>query len=84
MFPKPWLVWPSGLSASLQTKESQVRFPVGAQAWVAGQVPSRGCARGNHTLMFLSLPFSFPSSLKINKQNLFFKRSVPQVGIHLT
>ena len=32
-----------------------------ARAWVAGQVPSMGRARGNHTLMFLSL------SLKINK-----------------
>ena len=32
------------------------------------QAPSRGCARGKHTLMFLSLSFSFPSlSLKINK-----------------
>ena len=35
----------------------------------AGQVPSRGCVRGNHTLMFLSLSFSLPSPLskKINK-----------------
>ena len=30
-----------------------------------GQVPSRGRVRGNHTLMFLSLP-PFPS-LKVNK-----------------
>ena len=53
----------SGLSADLQTKGSPVRFPVRARAWVAGQVPSRGCVRGNHTLMFLS----FPSPLSKNK-----------------
>ena len=49
----------------LQTKGSPVWFPVRAHAWVAGQVPNRGCARGNHTLMFLSPPlsFSFPSLL---------------------
>ena len=35
---------------------------------VVGQVPSRRSTRDNHTLMFLSLPFSFLSpSLKINK-----------------
>ena len=59
---KPWLVWLCGLSASLQSKGYLVRFPVRTRAWVLGQVPSRGCARGNHTL-FLSLP----SPLKINK-----------------
>ena len=31
--------------------------------WVAGHVPSGGHARGNHTLMFLSLSFSLPSPL---------------------
>ena len=31
---------------------------------VVGQVPSRGLMRGNHTLMFLSLSFSLPFSLK--------------------
>ena len=43
-------------------KGSPVRFPVHTHAWVAGQVPSRGHARGNHTLLFLSLfllPFTF-------------------------
>ena len=59
----PWLVWLSGLSASLQTKVSPVQFPVRAHAWVAGQVPSRGRTRGNHTLMFVSLSFSLPSPL---------------------
>ena len=32
-----------------------------------GQVPGRGCVRSNHTLMFLSLSFSLPSPLKLNK-----------------
>ena len=32
-----------------------------------GQVPSAGRVRSNHILMFLSLSFSFPSLLKINK-----------------
>ena len=44
-----------GLNAGLQTKGSLVRFPIRAHAWVAGQTPSREHARGNHTLMFLSL-----------------------------
>ena len=38
--------------------------------WVAGQVPSGGHMRGNHTLMFLSLSFSLPSPLSKNKYNL--------------
>ena len=63
----PRLVWLSGLSDSLQTKESLVRFPVRAHAWVAGQAHSRECARDDHTLMFLSLSPSLPLSLKINK-----------------
>ena len=61
------LVWLSGLSASLQTTGSPVPFPVRAHAWVVGQVPSRGCERGNCTLMFLSLSFSLPSLLYKNK-----------------
>ena len=52
----PWLVWLNGLSVGLRSKGSLVRFPVRAHAWGAGQVPSRGRARSNHTLMFLSLP----------------------------
>ena len=51
---QPWLVWLSGLSTSLGNKESLAPFPVRAHAWVAGQVPSRGRVRSNHTLMFLS------------------------------
>ena len=46
---------------------SMFKFPVRACAWVAGQVPSRGRTRDNHTLMFLSLSPSLPLSLKINK-----------------
>ena len=60
----PWLVWLTGLSASLPTKESRVWFLVWAQAWAAGQVPSRGHMRGNHALMF---SFSLPSPLSKNK-----------------
>ena len=67
---QPWLVLLSGLSASLKTKGSRVQFLVRARAWVAGQVPSRGRARGNHTLMFLSLSPFLPLCLKINKQYL--------------
>ena len=51
----------------LQTKQSQVRFPVRAHAWVVGQVPSRGHVKGNHTLMFLSLSFFHLSPLSKNK-----------------
>ena len=71
----PWLVWLSGLRAGLQTKGLLDWFPIRARAWVAGWVPSRGCARSNHTLMFLSLSFSPPSPLSKNKQikSFFFK-----------
>ena len=51
----------------LQTKGSLVRFPVKAHAWVVGQLPSRRHVRSNHTLMFLSLSFCFPSPLFKNK-----------------
>ena len=65
---KPWLLWLSGLSDGLPTKGSLVRFPVWAQAWVAGQDPSHGGhMRGKHTLMFLSLSFSLPSPLSKHK-----------------
>ena len=61
------MVWLSGLSTILRAKGSLVQFPVRAYAWVAGQIPSWGCVRGNHTLMFLSLSFSLPSPLSKNK-----------------
>ena len=63
-------MWLSGLSAGLRIKGSLVRFLVRAHAWVAGQVPGRGCMRDNHTLMFLSLSLSLSSSLSKNKYNL--------------
>ena len=37
----------SGLSAGLLIERLLVGFPVRAHAWVVGQVPSRGCVRGN-------------------------------------
>ena len=57
-----WLVWLSGLSASLQATGSLVQFPVRAHAWVEGQVPSMGCEKQPHT--DVSLPhflYPFPS-----------------------
>ena len=60
---QPWLVCLSGWSASLWTKVSPVWFTVREHAWVAGQVPSSGHMRCNHTLMFLSLSPSLPLSL---------------------
>ena len=65
---QPWLVWFSGLSTSLRTKGSPVRFPVRALAWVAGQVPSRGAHEKQPHIdvsFSPSLSPSFPS-LKIN------------------
>ena len=60
---EPWLEWLSGLSTGLRTKGSLIGFPVRAHAWVSGQVPGSGHARGNHTVMFLSLSFSLLSPL---------------------
>ena len=59
------LVRLSGLSVGLWTKGLLVQFPVRAHIWAAGQVPSRGRTRDNHTLTFLSL--SFPSPLKTKR-----------------
>ena len=50
-----------------ENQRSLVQFPVRAHAWVAGQVPSRGHARGYQTLILLSLSFSLPFSLCKNK-----------------
>ena len=58
----PWLAWLGGLSAGLRTKGLLVPFPVRAHAWVAGQVHSRGCTRGNHTdVSFPLFLLPFPS-----------------------
>ena len=64
---KPWLVQLSGLSVGCEPKgrwvDSQsVHMP---GLWVRSPVGGR--ARGNHTLIFLSLSPSLPLSLKINK-----------------
>ena len=37
-------------------------IPSQGKCLVAGQVPSRGCMRGNYTLMFLYFSFSLPLS----------------------
>ena len=62
------------IQCGLRTKGSPVQFPVRAHAWAAGQVPSRGRVRSNHTLMFLSLSFSFSSPLSKNKINKILKK----------
>ena len=83
----PQLMWLSGLSATLQTKGSPVRFPVRAHAWVAGQVPSRGGVGGNYTLIFLSLSPSLPLSPKISKyikslkRNYFYFKSMKFIAL---
>ena len=51
-----------------------IQFPVRAHTWVASQVPNKGYMRSNHTLIFLSLSFSLPSSLSKNKFKNFFKK----------
>ena len=51
----------------LWTNRLSVQFPVRAHACVAGQVTSGSHMRGNHTLMYLSFSFSFPSTLSKNK-----------------
>ena len=45
-------------------QRAAVGFPGRARAWVVSCIPSAGCARGKHTLMFLSLSPSFPLSKK--------------------
>ena len=50
-----------------QTANQRVAGSIPSQGtpWAAGQVPSRGRTRGNHTLMFLSLFLPpFPSKNK--------------------
>ena len=68
---QPWLVWLSALSTGLRTETLPVRFLVRAHAWVAGQVPRWGHARGNQSVYLthdLSLPlFLPPSPLSKNK-----------------
>ena len=76
-------MWLSGFSASLQTKRStdsreSVRFPLRAHAWVLGQCPSWGHARGKQSV-YLShsdrSPF-LPLALKISKKIFLNKRKL--------
>ena len=64
---QPWLLWLSGLSASLQTKGSLVQFPVREHASVVGQVPSWGHATERQPHTNVSLPLSFLSPHSKNK-----------------
>ena len=71
---KDFFSWPlAGVAQRIERQPETQRvassIPSRAHAWVVGQVPSRGHMRGNHTLMFLSLPLS----LKVNK--IFFKKN---------
>ena len=75
----PWLVWLNGLSVGLRTKGPRVGFPVRAHAWVAGQVPSGGRSRGNHTLMFLS---SSSLPLSKNKINKIKKKEIDKISFN--
>ena len=60
---EPQLVQLSGFMPTCEPKGCQFNSWSRADAWVVGWVPSEGCARGNHTLMSLSLSFSLPSPL---------------------
>ena len=51
--------------------------------WVVGQVPSRGRARGNHTLMFLSL-FSSPVSKNKIFKKIFLNKSFIVLYVRFT
>ena len=64
---------PEWVDHGLWTKGPPARFPVMAHAWVAGQVPSGGHVRGNHTLMFLSLSYSLLSLFSKNKYIKYLK-----------
>ena len=54
-------------------------IPIRAHAWVAGRVPSRGRTRGNHTLMFLSLPLTLKISFKKLKKYVLADSHVCEV-----
>lgn len=68
----------SGLSASLWTERSLVLFPVGANAWVVGHVPSWGMQVAANwcfslTLLFLSF---FPPFFSFLWKQIFFKKAI--------
>ena len=69
------------IERGLQTKWLPVQFPVRAHAWVVGQIPSRGCVRGQpHIDISLPLSPSLPLSLQIN----FLKEKTKVVHYYLT
>lgn len=75
----PWLVWFSGWVSSCNLEGHP--FNSRAHAWVAGQVPSYVCVRGNQLVVLLnidvSLSCSFPSlSLKNKLIKKAFKKCV--------
>ena len=74
----PWLVWLSGLSASLWTQRLSVGFPLRAPAWVVGQVPGWGLARDNQLQRVSPYLPPFPSR-KMNK--IFKKENDSKVSI---
>ena len=65
--PSLWPVWLSWLSLIPQSKRLPFWLSVKAQAWVVGQSSNVARARGNHTLMCLSLSFSLPPPISKNK-----------------
>ena len=69
-------MWLSGLSARLQTKGLLVQFLVRAYAWAAGQVPSWGCTRGNHTLMFKKKKTALGEKSVLNEDDIVFMGNV--------
>ena len=67
--PPVWLSW---LGVVLQTERWPICFPVRAQTWVVGSVPSWACMRANR-LIFLShinvfLPLLLPLFLSLYNQ----------------
>ena len=59
----PWLVWLCGWVPACDSKGHQFDSWSRAHARIVGRVPSKGCTRGNHTLMLVSLSFPLPSPL---------------------
>ena len=61
----PWLVWLSGLSASLQTKWSLVGFPLGRMPWLQAGSQEEVLERQLH--IDISLPLFLPPFPSKNK-----------------
>ena len=56
-----------GVAQWIECQPVNQRVAGSIPSWGTCQVPGRGCSRGNHTLMFLCLSFSFPPPLSKNK-----------------